>query len=454
MSQLQHLLAAPGGGPVNWDLARQVAASQLSRQPATRRSTRTSATPSRRRCAWPTSGSSRPPRCPSGIRTSVAWNRNEWIYKTLDVWRKLCDPVADRMVAAMGDLVPPEARAQLGPMQSMVTTLGGALFGGQLGQALGSLAAEVLSAGDIGLPLGPAGTAALMPANIRAYGEGLELPEDEVRLYVALREAAHQRLFQHVPWLRGHVLGAVEMYASGISVNREAIEEAMGRVDPANPESMQAMALEGHLHPGGHPGPAGVAGPAGDRARAGRGLGLPRGGQRRRRPAAERGTPGRGVPPPPGRRRPRRADLRHPGRAGAAAAPAARGRRPLGCAHRAPRGRRARRALGTPGPAPLARRTSPTRWPTPATASTWATSPTSTSTRPRPGNRAQTSRSPERGAPTSPAPGAPTSRARNTAGRRAVRRGSGRPAPGRRTRHRGIDCGGLSVCPDDGRRPR
>ena len=248
MSQLQHLLAAPGGGPVNWDLARQVAASQLSASgdPAVNPYERHTVEEALRLAdLWLEPAAA----LPSGIRTSVAWNRNEWIYKTLDVWRKLCDPLAERMVSAMGDLVPPEARAQLGPMQSMVTALGGALFGGQLGQALGSLAEEVLSAGDIGLPLGPAGTAALLPANIRAYGEGLELPEDEVRLYVALREAAHQRLFQHVPWLRGHLLGAVEMYASGISVNREAIEEAMGRVDPANPESMQAMALEGIFTP-------------------------------------------------------------------------------------------------------------------------------------------------------------------------------------------------------------
>jgi putative hydrolase len=186
---------------------------------------------------------------PSGIRSPAAWNRNEWIYNTLEVWKKLCDPIAGRMVGAMSDIVPEEARAQLGPMQSMVATLGGALFGGQLGQALGQLAAEVLSAGDIGLPLGPAGTAALIPANIKAYGEGLELPEDQVRLYVALREAAHQRLFQHVPWLRAHVLNAVEAYANGITVNREAIEEAMSRVDPSDPESMQAMALEGIFTP-------------------------------------------------------------------------------------------------------------------------------------------------------------------------------------------------------------
>ncbi|MEV4626012.1 zinc-dependent metalloprotease [Micromonospora sp. NPDC049523] len=248
MAQLQQLLAAPGSGPVNWDLARQVAASQLasSGDPAVTPFERHAVEEALRLAdLWLEPSSA----LPSGIQTSVAWNRNEWIFRTLDVWRKLCDPVAGRMVAAMGDLVPPEQRAQLGPMQSMVASLGGALFGGQLGQALGSLAAEVLSAGDIGLPLGPAGTAALVPANIREYGTGLELPEDEVRLYVALREAAHQRLFGHVPWLRGHVLTAVEMYAAGITVNREAIEEAMGRVDPTNPESLQALALEGIFTP-------------------------------------------------------------------------------------------------------------------------------------------------------------------------------------------------------------
>lgn len=186
---------------------------------------------------------------PSGLVTASAWTRAEWITNTLPVWRKLCDPVAGRMVAAMGDIVPEEMREQLGPMSSMVAALGGALFGGQLGQALGSLAAEVLSAGDIGLPLGPAGEAAMIPANIDAYGEGLVQEASELRLYVALREAAHQRLFGHVPWLRAHVLGAVEAYAAGIRVNRQAIEEAMGQIDPSNPESMQSMALDGIFTP-------------------------------------------------------------------------------------------------------------------------------------------------------------------------------------------------------------
>jgi putative hydrolase len=248
LAQLQQLFASSGSGPVNWDLARQVAASQLGSagDPPVGPDDRQAVLDALRLAdLWldPTSA------LPSGIQATAAWNRNEWIYHTLEVWKKLCDPVASRMVGAMNDLVPPEARGSFGPMQSIVAALGGALFGGQLGQALGSLAAEVLSAGDIGLPLGPAGTAALLPANLAAYGHGLEVDAAQLRLYVALREAAHQRLFGHVPWLRGHVLTAVETYAAGIRVDRQAVEEAMNKLDPTDPESMRQLQIEGIFSP-------------------------------------------------------------------------------------------------------------------------------------------------------------------------------------------------------------
>jgi putative hydrolase len=287
INQLQSLFATPGGGPVNWELARQLAHAHLTgvmpgggtavnfsnlqmgftlpgmeAQPAIDPADETprpvgdpSVTTADRAAVlealrladlWLDPESS----LPSGIRASAAWSRGEWLNATLDVWRKLCDPVAERMVSAMTELVPEEMRAQMGPMTSMVASLGGALLGGQLGTALGSLAAEVLSAGDIGLPLGPAGTAALVPANIAEYGKGLEIPDDQVRLYVALREAAHQRLFGHVPWLRGHVFAAIQAYAAGIHVDRDAVEQAMSRLDPMSLEgNPQELILEGIFTP-------------------------------------------------------------------------------------------------------------------------------------------------------------------------------------------------------------
>jgi putative hydrolase len=132
----------------------------------------------------------------------------------------------------------------------MMRSIGGAMFGTQIGQAIGALALEVVGSTDVGLPLAPAGTAALLPANITAFGAGLEVPTDQVRLYLALREAAHQRLFAHVPWLRAHLLGAVEQYASGISVDMARLQEAMPDVDITNPEAIsEALSGEGLFRP-------------------------------------------------------------------------------------------------------------------------------------------------------------------------------------------------------------
>jgi putative hydrolase len=186
---------------------------------------------------------------PSGVTSVESWTRLEWIEKTLPVWALLCDPVAARVVAAMSSAIPAEQFAELGagnPLAGIMSQVGGLMFGAQVGQGLGGLAQEVVASTDVGLPLGPIGVAALVPENVAEFGAGLERPEDEVRLYLALREAAHQRLFGHVPWLRQRLLDTVEAYSRGISVDMSAIERAMGEIDPSNPESVQ-NALAGGL---------------------------------------------------------------------------------------------------------------------------------------------------------------------------------------------------------------
>jgi putative hydrolase len=147
-------------------------------------------------------------------------------------------------------VLPEEARAMSGPLLGILGKAVGAMLASQVGSGLGALASEVLSVSDIGLPLAPTGKAALIPANVATFAEGLDVSADDVLLYLALREAAHQRLFAHVPWLREHLIGAVADYARGIEINAEGmqsrIEEQMRGIDPMNPESMQGL-LEGGL---------------------------------------------------------------------------------------------------------------------------------------------------------------------------------------------------------------
>ena len=247
------------GGPVNWDLAKNVA-----RQTVAAAGDASVLDIERRKAIdairtadlWLEDATS----FPTGIRIVQAWSRAEWVEATLPVWSKLCDPIAARAVDVMGGMLaddpeelagelPPEMRSvmgaltgglggALGGLGQMMRRIGGMMVGGQTGAAVGALAQEVVSSTDVGLPLGPAGTAALLPAGVAAFGQGLSVDDDEVRLFLALREAAHHRLFAHVPWLRARLLGAVEDYARGITVDANALREAMPQIDPANPEAL------------------------------------------------------------------------------------------------------------------------------------------------------------------------------------------------------------------------
>jgi putative hydrolase len=242
------------GGPVNWDLAKNIA-----RQTVAQKGDASVLEIDRNKVVqalrladlWLEDATE----FPSGIRTAEAWSRSEWVEATLPVWSKLCDPIAARAVDAMSGLLsdnpaelggdlPPEMSAMLGGLgglgglTEMMRRIGGMMVGGQTGAAVGALAEEVVSSTDVGLPLGPPGTAALLPAGIAGFGAGLSVDADEVRLFLALREAAHQRLFGHVPWLRASLLGAVEDYARGITVDASALRDAIPQIDPSNPEAL------------------------------------------------------------------------------------------------------------------------------------------------------------------------------------------------------------------------
>ena len=245
------------GGPVNWDLARQGAVSSLApgSQP-TSEAERTAVAESLRLAdLW----LDQVTELPSGIERTAAWSRIEWVELTLPAWGSLIDPLAEKVVAAMTSALPAEATMAFGPVAGIMGRMGGLMFGAQVGSALGKLADEVVTSTDVGLPLAPSGTGVLVPQNVTAFAAGLDRPADEVRLFLALREAASQRLFAHVPWLRQQLQDAVHAYARGITIDREAIErgisEAMsggglgGGLDPNDPESIQRLLGSGVLEP-------------------------------------------------------------------------------------------------------------------------------------------------------------------------------------------------------------
>ena len=367
------------GGPVNWDLAKDVARQAAAGDdPSIGPAERSAVTDAIR---LPSSGSTRPRRFPPRRRPPARGVAPSGSKPPCQPGPTLVEPVASKVVDAFsGELTgglagagglaglglpgfPPGADLDsdgessgrcsdmAGPLMSMMRQMGGVMFGGQVGQALGTLSREVVSSTDVGLPLAGVGHAALIPAGIAAFGEGLGVAPDEVRLFVALREAACHRLFAGVPWLRGRLVAALDDYARGITVDTARMQEALGSIDPTNPEALQDALTGGLFEPENTPAQQAAL------ARLETLLALIEGwiddvvtqaGEGRLAGAA---ALARNRTPAARDRRPCGADLRHVGRAATAPAPDARGIAALAAAERESRRRGPRRAVGAPRPA-------------------------------------------------------------------------------------------------------
>ncbi len=242
---------AGGGasGPVNYDLARQLASSAIGFTAPIPDGTHSAVADAVRLAeTWLEGATS----LPAGTAKALAWTPNDWIDNTLNIWKRLCDPVAQQISTVWTSALPDEAKSMAGPLLAMISQMGGIAFGSQLGQALGRLSREVLTSTDIGLPLGPAGVAAMMPQAVEEFSAGLEQPRSEILTFLATREAAHHRLFSHVPWLATQLLNTVEAYAKGISIDMSGIEELAQGLSPAtiaDPSAMERLLNQGIFEP-------------------------------------------------------------------------------------------------------------------------------------------------------------------------------------------------------------
>jgi putative hydrolase len=236
-------------GPVNYDLARQLASSSIGFvAPVSEKTSSAIADAVHLAETWLDGVTA----LPAGTTKAVAWTPTDWIDNTLNTWKRLCDPVAEQISTVWASALPEEAKAMAGPLLAMMSQMGGMAFGSQLGQALGKLSKEVLTSTDIGLPLGPKGVAALLPEAVESLSEGLEQPRSEVLTFLAAREAAHHRLFSHVPWLSSQLLSAVEAFAKGMKIDMSGIEDMASGLNPAmlaDPSAMEQLLSQGMFEP-------------------------------------------------------------------------------------------------------------------------------------------------------------------------------------------------------------
>jgi putative hydrolase len=182
-------------------------------------------------------------------------SRTEWIRASMPFWTQLAEPVAlsiaNSLTEVLREQAPEEMSGMIEGASKLMRNVGGTLFAMQLGQVVGQLSSEVVSGGDIGIPLLGTGEgdqqAAILPQNLAAFGTDLDIDQDQVQLYMAVRELAHARLFRHAKWLKLQLISAITDSAQGIGINTEQLEELAADFDPSNPEQLRDAMASGAL---------------------------------------------------------------------------------------------------------------------------------------------------------------------------------------------------------------
>lgn len=242
------------GGPVNWDLAKQMAAG-IAGEPQLAIGVDADQE------AWA-----------DAVRVTEMWldphttleavegpalalTAQEWVTRAADQGgiARYIEPIASGMQESLGQGLAdqlPGGMSGLEGLQGAMTPVTAMLTGMQVGTIAGHLASQLMGGYDLGLPTLPPQVASTVgdQAGLLAREHGISA--DEMRFWLALRECIHRRVFAGVDWLMDHVTGEIGRFAAAMDVDPSSLAERMGGLEGltpdvlGDPEALQRLAEE------------------------------------------------------------------------------------------------------------------------------------------------------------------------------------------------------------------
>ena len=239
--ELQRVMSS-SSGPVNWELARQVAIASAveagdDREPtdADRPVFEDAVRVAELQVARFTG--LEPPGDVPQVRPV---RRAEWVTANAENLRELLEPAAQRIGEAMDratrEQLPPEMQQMAGFM-GQISPL---LMGTQVGQVLGFLAQRVLGRFDVAVPRGGPGTLLFVVPNIAMFEKDWSLDPTEFRTWVALHEVTHRFEFAR-RGARQRFRELLDDFLATLTIDMEGMQSKLAGLDAADPEALQAL---------------------------------------------------------------------------------------------------------------------------------------------------------------------------------------------------------------------
>jgi putative hydrolase len=261
LSQVLGMFSA--SGPVNWEVARQVAESicltsqdegggpledpEVDPAPAERLTTIVRAAQTNIAAV-------------TGLAESAALevrcvNRRGWTAVTLDGLHPVLEALASRMSSpfdpsALQFSDPADLDDDPEMLAGIMGMLAPVLFGVQAGSLTGLLAHHALGQFDLPLPLAAPPKLAFVVANIERFARDWDLAFDDLGFALASREVVHAAQ-RSVPWVRDRLVRLATEYVSGYELRPEVLEEQFSETfsmfDDLEPESLISKLQAGEM---------------------------------------------------------------------------------------------------------------------------------------------------------------------------------------------------------------
>jgi putative hydrolase len=225
--EIQKLLAS-SEGPVNFEIARQVALAIATRgapdspQPCQAFDAAVHA------CEGPLSGYTRLP-LEEPVRShcvGVGW----WATSTLEGWRWLLEHLARRFSGQLGEESPLQAAlGQVGPL----------LMGMQFGTLIGQLAGDSLARYDLAVPRDDDRRLFFVLPSIERTGHDYGFDPGTFRRWLALHEVARHLVFSAVPWAHRYLKGLLREVVDAIEIDVSDLESRLADLQSQGTEALQ-----------------------------------------------------------------------------------------------------------------------------------------------------------------------------------------------------------------------
>lgn len=239
--ELQRLLAG-GGGPINLEIARQVAVSISGPDSGgPDKAIERAFSEAVREAEMLLSGLTRL-HLDEPARTTVI-TRSEWVSSTLTSWNWVFERLASRFTSVLDQ---PESEGEAAGAMGMMGQVVPLLMGLQVGTLTGHLADDVLSRFDIPIPRDD-DRLFLVSKNVEEVATGYGFAVEELVRWLALQEAGRRLLLESRGWTKGYFRSVVGELIDSVEIDMGDIERRMMEVQSQGIEAMQDLAGSGAL---------------------------------------------------------------------------------------------------------------------------------------------------------------------------------------------------------------